>query len=66
MWGLAGIVLGIPLAAVIRLIFNHIDHLKPVGIFMGNDLHKQEDRLLEEWDEDRYRLSSWFADKKKK
>jgi predicted PurR-regulated permease PerM len=62
-WGLAGIVLGIPLAAIIKLVFDNVDSLKPVGVLMSNDLHKQEDHLLNDWDEDRYRVSSLFDEK---
>jgi len=62
-WGLAGIVLGIPLAAIVKLVFDNVDSLKPVGILMSNDLHKQDEKLLEDWDEDRYRISSLFEDK---
>ena len=62
-WGLAGIVLGIPLAAIIKLVFDNVDSLKPVGVLMSNDLHKQEDHLLSDWDEDRYRVSSLFEEK---
>ncbi len=63
-WGLAGIVLGIPLAAILKLIFDNVDSLKPFGVLMSNDLHKQEERLLTDWDEDRYRISSLFKEKK--
>jgi len=59
-WGLAGIVLGIPIAAIIKLIFDHVDALKPVGAMMSRDLHEKEDVFLEEWDDDRHRLSGFF------
>ncbi|MFP4621235.1 MAG: AI-2E family transporter [Bacteroidales bacterium] len=62
-WGLSGIVLGIPLAAIVKLIFDNVDSLKPVGVLMSNNLHKQDEKLLEDWDEDRYRISSLFKDK---
>lgn len=61
-WGLSGIVLGIPLAAIVKLVFDNVDSLKPVGVLMSNDLHKQDEKLLEDWDEDRYRISSLFED----
>jgi predicted PurR-regulated permease PerM len=63
-WGLAGIVLGIPLAAIVKLIFDNVDSLKPLGVMMSNDLHKQDEKLLENFDEDRYRITSLFNDKK--
>lgn len=62
-WGIAGIVLAIPIAAIVKLVFDNIDELKPVGAIMSNDLHKNEDRFLKEWDEDRYRISHLFDEK---
>ena len=59
-WGLAGIVLGIPIAAILKLIFDHVDTLKPVGALMSRDLHEQEDVFLEKWDDDRHRLTGFF------
>jgi len=60
LWGLAGIVLGIPIAAILKLIFDHVDALKPVGALMSRDLHEKEDAFLKEWDHDRHRLTRFF------
>ena len=57
-WGLSGIVLALPLIAIIKLIFDNIDGLKPVGALMGNNLHKQEQVFFNRFDEDKYRLRS--------
>jgi len=62
-WGLAGIVLAIPMAAIIKLVFDHIDALKPVGALMSRDLHKKEDQFLEEWDKEKYRITGLFKDR---
>ena len=59
-WGLAGIVLGIPIAAIVKLIFDHVDALKPVGALMSRDLHEKEDVFLKEWDDDRHRITGFF------
>ncbi|MGM0497388.1 MAG: AI-2E family transporter [Bacteroidota bacterium] len=64
-WGVAGIVLAIPLAAIFKLVFDNIDALKPVGALMSNDLHKNDKKFLEEWDKDEHRISSLFEDKEK-
>jgi len=61
-WGVSGIVLAIPMAAIIKLVFDNIDALKPVGAIMSNDLHKNETKFLDEWDTDQYRISSLFDD----
>lgn len=59
-WGVAGIILGIPIAAIIKLIFDNIDGFKPVGALMSNNLHKNEEEFLTRWDKDKYRLSGIF------
>lgn len=63
-WGLAGVVLSLPLAAILKLIFDHVDAFKPFGALMSNDLHRREKKFLNEWDDDRYRITSWFREKK--
>jgi len=62
-WGVAGIVLAIPIAAIFKLVFDNIDALKPVGALMSNDLHKNDTKFLNEWDKDEHRISSLFDDK---
>ena len=62
-WGVAGIVLAIPIAAIFKLVFDNIDALKPVGALMSNDLHKNDTKFLEEWDKEEHRISSLFSDK---
>jgi len=43
-WGVGGMVLAIPLMGVTKIVFDHIDPLKPFGEFMGED--KKEDTGL--------------------
>lgn len=38
LWGIPGMFLSIPLLAIIKLIFDHIEHLKPWGILLGDTL----------------------------
>src|SRR6056297_594437 len=64
-WGVAGIVLGIPIAAIIKLMFDNVDALKPVGALMSNHLHKNENEFLEKWDDDKYRLPQLFSQNNK-
>lgn len=59
-WGIAGIVLALPMAAILKLVFDNIDLLKPVGLLMSDHLHKEGHRFLEEWDDDKYRTSRFF------
>jgi len=36
LWGIAGMFLAIPLTAILKVIFDHIDELKPWGYLLGN------------------------------
>lgn len=44
-WGLAGMILFIPLGAIMKIIFDEVDSLKPFGYLMGRDTSdKSEER----------------------
>lgn len=46
-WGLAGMILFIPLGAIMKIIFDEVDSLKPFGYLMGRDIDdKSEERSL--------------------
>jgi predicted PurR-regulated permease PerM len=38
LWGIPGMFLSIPLTAIVKLIFDHIDPLKPWGFLLGDDI----------------------------
>jgi len=38
LWGVPGMFLSIPLIAVVKLIFDHIDSLKPWGFLLGDSM----------------------------
>ncbi len=38
LWGIAGMFLSIPLTAILKVIFDHIDGLKPWGYVLGNSI----------------------------
>lgn len=38
LWGIAGMFLSIPLTAILKVIFDHIDPLKPWGYLLGNSV----------------------------
>lgn len=65
-WGIAGIILALPAVAVIKLIFDHIDFLKPVGLLMSDDVHREEDKFLTAYDKDKYRLVNFLRERRKK
>lgn len=63
-WGIAGVILALPITAIMKVILDNIDMLKPLGLLMSDRLHKEGDRFLDELDEDRYRLSRFFKNEK--
>lgn len=42
-WGIAGIVIFIPLVAIVKIIFDHIEPLKPIGYALGQDQDEEDD-----------------------
>jgi predicted PurR-regulated permease PerM len=38
LWGISGMLLAIPLTAIVKLIFDHIDSLKPWGFLLGDTM----------------------------
>lgn len=61
MWGIAGLILALPIVATMRTLFSHIDILKPVGELMSVNIFEKEEIFEEEYDDDRYRLISFFS-----
>lgn len=55
-WGVSGIILAIPIAAVIKIIFEHNNRLKPLAFIMSNKVHKQDEKFWKKLDEDKYRM----------
>ncbi len=39
LWGIAGMFLSLPLLAIIKLVFDHIEPLKPWGFLLGDTMH---------------------------
>lgn len=62
MWGVAGIILALPVVAIIKLIFDHVDGTKTIGLLLSDKLNKKSDIFLNELDDDRYRITRWFKD----
>jgi predicted PurR-regulated permease PerM len=60
-WGIAGIIIAIPLLAMVRIILTHVEPLRPVALLLSDDLYAQSDRFLGEFNSDRYRFSNIFT-----
>ncbi|TXF88580.1 AI-2E family transporter [Neolewinella aurantiaca] len=62
-WGLAGLVLAIPLLAMLRIILDHIKPLKPIALLLSDDLYDHSDIFLTEFHKPEYRVTSLFNKK---
>jgi len=45
LWGISGMFLAIPLAAIAKVIFDRIPQLEPLGFLLGDDMH-DEDKIV--------------------
>lgn len=41
LWGIPGMVLAIPLMGIAKIVFDHVEPLKPYGYLIGEDKHKE-------------------------
>jgi AI-2 transport protein TqsA len=46
MWGVAGMILSMPLAGMMKVIFDNIEPLKPLGYLIGEEVNYQEKRFF--------------------
>lgn len=46
MWGISGMFLAIPLTAIIKIVFDRVEPLKPYGMLLGDDMPKGDKPLL--------------------
>jgi predicted PurR-regulated permease PerM len=42
LWGVAGMFLSIPLIAILKVIFDRIENLEPLGFLIGDDMSEKE------------------------
>lgn len=63
-WGLAGLVLAIPLLAMVRIVMAHIKPLKPIALLLSDDLYAHSDKFQTEYYAPEYRLASLFKGNK--
>ena len=59
-WGVAGLIVALPFIAILRVIFDRIDFLRPVSVLLSDDLMEKRDVFLNEFDHNRYRLASFL------
>ena len=64
--GIGGVVLAIPVMAILKLVAEGIDVLKPVALLMDKDLMKKRHLFFGKYDREDYRLSSLMHEEDRK
>ena len=63
-WGVAGVILAIPLLAMVRVIMQHIDPTKALALLLSDDLYGKSEDFLTVYNNDRHRLRTLFRGNK--
>jgi len=59
-WGVAGLILALPVVAVLKVIFSYIPLLRPVSELLSTGLYRNSEKFLEEYDKEEYRWVNYF------
>ncbi len=59
-WGIAGMILALPFVAILKVMMDNVDFLKPVGHLLSDDIYQKEELLETKLDRERFRLRSFF------
>ena len=60
LWGIAGMIMALPLIAILKAVCRQIPVLKPVGLLLDSDLYKRSDLFEQKYNENRFRLLNLF------
>ncbi|SER05257.1 AI-2E family transporter [Neolewinella agarilytica] len=63
-WGVPGVIIAIPILAMVRIIMEHIPPLMPVALMLSDDLYEESDQFLTTYNSPEYRLSKLFLGRK--
>jgi predicted PurR-regulated permease PerM len=64
-WGVSGLILALPLLAITRIVFEHIDMLKPVALLLSSELYRDREKFLTDYDKEENRIANYFKRKEK-
>ena len=59
-WGVEGLILALPIVAILRIFMIHTDRFRPFGLLMSDDLIEREREFLSLLDQPHYRLINLF------
>lgn len=64
LWGIAGMILALPLMAVLKIAMANVDLLIPVAELFRDDLYKRENIFAERYDHEKHRIMTYFTREK--
>jgi predicted PurR-regulated permease PerM len=59
-WGLPGLILALPGIAVLRILFDKVNYLKPYSLLLSDHLQGKEKEFITTYNKDKYRLLDYF------
>lgn len=59
-WGLSGLILALPGIAVLRILFEKVNYLKPYSLLLSDHLQNKEREFITTYNKDKYRLINYF------
>ncbi len=61
-WGMPGLIIAIPITAILKEVFEQIPFLKPVSVMLSSDLYLKERIMERKFEDEKYRLVSFFKE----
>ncbi|MCO6476639.1 MAG: AI-2E family transporter [Phaeodactylibacter sp.] len=65
-WGISGLILALPLVAILKVLMDHITPLQPISELLGSGLSKKSDIFFEKYDKEEYRFLNYFSERRRK
>ena len=59
-WGIAGMVLSLPVISIIKEILKSSEAWRPVGFLLSDEIGEKEQVFKVKWDKERFRLRHFF------
>lgn len=59
-WGVAGMILSLPMLAILNEILKQSDAWRPVSFLINDEIGQNEHLFRQKWDKERFRLSNFF------
>lgn len=59
-WGIAGMVLALPLTAILKITLENIERTRPLSLLLSDELFERQEEFLHRYDKEKYRLLNIF------